>query len=395
MTDAELSRLRGTRRVAHSLVRTAPRRPDSAAAAQPLLAWFDMHGRHDLPWQRDRTPYSVWVSEVMLQQTQVTTVVPFYLRFIARFPTVDTLAAAPLDEVLKHWSGLGYYARARNLWSAARAVVERHGGRVPETFDDLHALPGIGRSTAGAILAQALAKRFPILDGNAKRVLARYHAVAGWPGERDVQAELWRLAELETPHERVADYTQAIMDLGATVCTRANPACDRCPLASGCGAFAAQRTGEIPAARRRAPRPLRHAHMVIALGEGRVLLERRPAKGIWGGLWAPPEFPDADGAASYIASRFGMAGAARRLPTIHHAFTHFDLDIEPWLVEIPGGSPPVADGEACWHELAAPDRVGLPAPVARLLEELRNDPDGSMREARPRGGRPRSTAVSG
>ena len=193
---------------------TAQNPRDSEAIALRLLAWFDVHGRHDLPWQRERTPYTVWVSEVMLQQTQVAAVVPFYERFVARFPTVEALAAASLDDVLKLWSGLGYYARARNLWNAARVVVARHGGRVPEAFDELHALPGIGRSTAGAILAQACAARFAILDGNAKRVLARYHAVEGWPGEREVQDELWELAEQHTPHERVADYTQAIMDLG-------------------------------------------------------------------------------------------------------------------------------------------------------------------------------------
>jgi A/G-specific adenine glycosylase len=184
--------------------------------APRLLAWFDRHGRHDLPWQLERTPYSVWVSEVMLQQTQVATVIPFYRRFVRRFPTVAALAAAPLDDVLSLWSGLGYYARARNLWQAARTIAAEHGGRVPETFDELHALPGVGRSTAGAILAQSRGARFPILDGNVKRVLARYHAVDGWPGDNAVQASLWGHAERLTPHERVADYTQAIMDLGAS-----------------------------------------------------------------------------------------------------------------------------------------------------------------------------------
>ncbi|HUO69006.1 MAG TPA: A/G-specific adenine glycosylase, partial [Gammaproteobacteria bacterium] len=201
-----------------------------------MLAWFDVHGRRDLPWQRERTPYTAWVSEVMLQQTQVATVVPFYERFVARFPTVESLAAAPLDDVLNLWSGLGYYARARNLWNGARVVVRQHRGRVPETFAELHALPGIGRSTAGAILAQACGARFAILDGNVKRVLARHHAVEGWAGERSVQEQLWTLAERHTPHERVADYTQAIMDLGATLCTRSRPACTVCPLSESCAA---------------------------------------------------------------------------------------------------------------------------------------------------------------
>ena len=228
MTDAGLSTTR--------TARAAQRASDSPAIAPRLLAWFDVHGRHDLPWQRERTPYTAWVSEVMLQQTQVATVVPFYERFVARFPSVEALAAAALDDVLKLWSGLGYYARARNLWNGARVVVARHGGRVPETFDELHSLPGIGRSTAGAILAQARAARFAILDGNVKRVLARHHAVEGWPGDRSVQNELWMLAEWHTPHERVADYTQAIMDCGATLCTRARPACTVCPLSATCAA---------------------------------------------------------------------------------------------------------------------------------------------------------------
>ena len=249
---------RGAKRALEAHAPVARRASDASAAIAPrLLAWFDVHGRHDLPWQRERTPYTVWVSEVMLQQTQVATVVPFYERFIARFPTVEALAAAPLDDVLKLWSGLGYYARARTLWHAARAVVAQHGARVPDTFDELHALPGIGRSTAGAILAQARGARFPILDGNAKRVLARYHAVEGWPGDGAVQEELWLLAERHTPHERVADYTQAIMDLGATLCTRARPACTVCPLSDTCAACRAGTQATYPAPRPKRARPRR------------------------------------------------------------------------------------------------------------------------------------------
>jgi A/G-specific adenine glycosylase len=366
-----------------------------ARLAESLLAWFDLHGRRELPWQSDPTPYRVWVSEVMLQQTQVETVRPYYERFTARFPDVASLAAAPQDEVMRLWSGLGYYARARNLHRAAGEIVARHGGELPDSIATLTTLPGIGRSTAGAILALARGQRHPILDGNAKRVLARVYCVEDAPDSSAGFRKLWALAEAATPATRVAAYTQAIMDLGATVCVRANPACDRCPLSPGCEAFASRRTNEIPAARRRAPRRLKSTHMIFALAAGRVLLARRPAQGIWGGLWAPPEFPDAEAAAAYVAGRFGGESRARRLPTVRHVFTHFDLDIEPWLLELGAESSATAEGEARWQELGAVEAVGLPAPVARLLEELRHGPDGPMREARPRGGRPRSPAVSG
>jgi A/G-specific adenine glycosylase len=365
-----------------------------ATLASTLLPWFDAHGRRDLPWQSDPSPYRVWVSEVMLQQTQVETVRPYYERFMARFPDVAALAGAPDDEVMRLWSGLGYYARARNLHCAAREIVERHGGELPASLEALTALPGIGRSTAGAILALARGERHPILDGNVKRVLARAFLVEEAPDSAAGLKTLWALSETATPADRVASYTQAIMDLGATVCTRANPACDRCPLAPGCGALAAGRTAQVPAARRRAPRRLRQSHLVFAVSAGRVLLERRPGRGIWGGLWAPPEFPDAEAARAFVASRFA-ASISRRLPTLRHAFTHFDLDIEPWVVELGEGAAPAADGPARWHELEAVPAVGLPAPVARLLEELRHGSNGPVREARPRGGRPRSAAVSG
>ena len=349
---------------------------DDDAIAPRLLAWFDVHGRHDLPWQRERTPYTVWVSEVMLQQTQVTTVVPFYLRFIARFPTVEALAAAPLDEVLKHWSGLGYYARARNLWSAARAVVERHGGRVPETFDDLHALPGIGRSTAGAILAQARGARFPILDGNAKRVLARHHAIAGWPGERDVQDALWALAERHTPRTRVADYTQAIMDLGATLCTRARPACTVCPLAETCAACRAGTQAAYPAPRPKRSRARRSVTvLVVEDPDGCVLLARRPARGIWGGLYSFPELADGDTAAEWCARTLGASVAAEReLTTIEHGFTHFDLDLAPRWLRLAASPRVVQDrDDLLWHRPSAAPAVGIPAPVAALFDSLSRD----------------------
>jgi A/G-specific adenine glycosylase len=340
--------------------------------APRLLAWFDAHGRHDLPWQRDRTPYSVWVSEIMLQQTQVGTVIPYYERFMALLPSVAALAAAELDAVLGVWAGLGYYARARNLWRAARIVVAEHGGRIPEAFDALRALPGIGRSTAGAILAQACGQRWPILDGNAKRVLARYHAVAGWPGTPSVERELWRHADAHTPHERIADYTQAIMDLGATLCTRARPACTVCPLAEDCAAARAGTQAQHPAPRPRRTRPQRHvAVLVVRDTEGRVLLERRPAHGIWGGLYSLPELPPDDSAEAWCERALGARVAtAQRLATIEHAFTHFDLDLTPLLLRLATAPAAVMDRpDWLWYEPGATLSVGVPAPVAALLHE--------------------------
>ena len=368
---------------------------EPANLAGRLLPWFDAHGRHDLPWQADPAPYRVWISEVMLQQTQVETVKSYYQRFIARFPDVAILAAAPQDEVMRLWSGLGYYARARNLHRAAGEIVTRHGGELPDTLEALMDLPGIGRSTAGAILALARGQRHPILDGNVKRVLARVFLVEEAAESAAGQKRLWSLSEAATPEARVAAYTQAIMDLGATVCTRANPACDRCPLAQGCAALAAGRVADLPASRRRAPRRRRRTHMMFIVAAGRVLLERRPPRGIWGGLWAPPEFTLAVEAEASLAARFGLAAPTRRLAAVRHAFTHFDLEIEPWIVELGTQEARIAEGEARWQELASIADVGLPAPVAKLLEELRHGANGPVRETRPRGGRPREAPVPG
>jgi A/G-specific adenine glycosylase len=359
-----------------------------------LLPWFEAQGRRDLPWQANPTPYRIWVSEVMLQQTQVETVKPYFERFMARFPDVAALAQAPQDEVMRLWSGLGYYARARNLHRAAIEVLEQQGGQLPETFEALTALPGIGRSTGGAILA--LARGRAPCDSRRQRQ-ARARACLPREEPPDSTAGLKKLWHWRRPARRArcCRYTQAIMDLGATVCVRSNPACDRCPLASGCRAFAAGRVQELPVARRRAPRRLRRTHMIFVLAGGRVLLERRPSRGIWGGLWAPPEFAEAESAEGWLAARFGAAAEQpARLPLVRHTFTHFDLDIEPWIVAVDGKGRGVDEGDASWHELASVPAVGLPAPVARLLEEIRNGPNGSVRQARPRSGRPRP-AVSG
>jgi A/G-specific adenine glycosylase len=335
--------------------------------AQALLDWHARAGRHDLPWQRERSPYRVWVSEVMLQQTQVTTVIPYYARFMERFADVRALAAAPIDEVLHLWTGLGYYARARNLHRAAQLVCERHGGEFPVRFADVTALPGIGRSTAGAILALSRDERHPILDGNVRRVLTRHHGIAGDPASRAVQGTLWELAEQNTPVAQVARYTQAIMDLGATVCTRSAPRCTECPLAAGCDALRTGRQRELPMPRVRKARRLRRLYALVARRpDGRILLERRPAHGVWGGLWSLPEFASADEATLHASARFAGGSAARALPEVQHAFTHFDLVLVPLLVESAGDGILDAPGHV-WYNPSDPVRVGLPAPVKALL----------------------------
>jgi A/G-specific adenine glycosylase len=342
-----------------------------SALSAALLPWFDRHGRKDLPWQREPTPYRVWVSEVMLQQTQVATVIPFFEAFMKRFPDVASVAAAPLDEVLHRWSGLGYYARARNLHRAATELVARHHGEFPRTLEEIMALPGIGRSTAGAVLALARGERHPILDGNVKRVLSRYFGVEGFAGEATVSARLWALAEECTPRARVAAYTQAIMDLGATVCVRHRPLCAACPLAGECRAFATGRQHELPAPRPRAQRRLRKTWMLLAVHDGRVLLERRPPTGIWGGLWGPPEFATVDDARVWCARTLASPGhAPDALTTLRHAFTHFDLEIEPLRIECAGTAGVMQNDRWVWYNPAAPVPVGLPTPVAQLIRSV-------------------------
>ena len=348
------------------------RRPEAARFAPRLLAWFEHHGRRDLPWQRDRTLYRVWVSEIMLQQTQVPTVIPYFERFVARFPDVATLAAAPLDEVLHHWSGLGYYARARNLHRAARLVQDLHGGSVPADPAALVALPGVGRSTAGAILALALDARQPILDGNVKRVLARWFGIDGFPGAPRVANALWALSDAVTPARRAAEFTQAVMDLGATVCTRKEPRCEQCPVAPDCVARRTGRAAELPAARPVRVRPrLRVVWLVARLGEA-VLLERQPPTGVWGGLWGFPEYATRAAAEAAAAARGGAAVRPKALARIRHAFTHFELEIEPLLVELERRPARAVEGTVeTWYKSRAPSKLGLAAPVAALLGRLR------------------------
>ena len=337
-----------------------------------LLRWYDVNGRKDLPWQHPRTPYRVWLSEIMLQQTQVVTVVSYFERFVAALPTLPALAAVPLDDVLALWSGLGYYSRARNLHRSAQICVAGHNGDLPRDFAALVALPGIGRSTAGAILAQAFGLRFPILDGNVKRVLTRVHGIAGWPGSRDVEDQLWKCAEVYTPGERVADYTQAIMDLGATVCTRARPRCDACPVQNACVAFRDVATAELPTRKPARLLPLKTTVMMLLRDpRGRLLLERRAPAGIWAGLWSLPEASDEASARSMIASAHGERAdrAWRALPMFSHGFTHFRLDVTPIEFSIESNAIAEADDRR-WLFPAEAAALGLPAPVRRLIAQL-------------------------
>ncbi len=352
-----------------------------------LLRWYDDNGRKDLPWREDNEPYRIWVSEIMLQQTQVATVIPYYKRFIARFPTVHALAAAPLDEVLHLWTGLGYYARGRNVHKTARILVEDYQGAFPRDIERLCALPGIGRTTAGAILAFAHGQRHAILDGNVKRVLARYHRLHGWPGRSAVARRLWALAERHTPHARIADYTQAVMDLGATVCRRAAPRCDVCPLRRTCAARLHGDPLAFPTPAPRRDKPEKAVCVVMIRDAGRILLERRPAAGVWGGLWGFPECaPEAD-VAAFIKGRYRMEVAPEpHWDPIRHSFTHFHLRITPVPARlITNGGGIMEAGDLVWYNLLYPDERGLAAPVKSLLKNLSKTYGShcSMYQARP------------
>ena len=348
-----------------------------------LLAWFDRHGRHDLPWQHPRDPYRVWLAEIMLQQTQVAAVVPYFQRFVARFPSIQALAEAPADDVLQHWAGLGYYARARNLQRAAQIMVGEHNGQFPRALEAATALPGIGRSTAGAVLAQAYGLRHAILDGNVKRVLARYAAVSGWPGEPKVQKQLWAISESLLPQVRLTDYTQAIMDLGATLCTARNPACGRCPVSADCQAYLQGRTAQFPAARPKRERPQRQAQLLLVENAaGELLLERRPPAGIWGGLWCAPLAEAGEDAAAWLLQTHGLRAApVEALPPVAHGFTHFELELQPLRLRATGQQALREQGDTRWINMAAGEWPGLPAPVEKLLRRLRQPPPPSPQQA--------------
>ena len=342
------------------------------AFAPALLAWFDRHGRHDLPWQHPRTPYRVWLSEIMLQQTQVAVVVPYFARFVDALPDVPALARASQDDVLALWSGLGYYTRARNLHAAARRCMDLHGGDLPRDLDALQALPGIGRSTAGAILSQAWGDRAAILDGNVKRVLARLFGIEGWPGLPKVEKQLWAIAANLLPEARLADYTQAQMDFGATLCTRADPACAACPLREACVAHREGRTAELPHPKPGKPLPEREARMLLVEDDrGRVLLQRRPPTGVWAALWSLPEHADAAASRDWFDQHLaGDFARAEVLAPVLHGFTHYRLRILP--MRVAGVRPRDAVGDnpgLRWASRAELQAIGLPAPVRRLLED--------------------------
>jgi len=341
--------------------------------ASRLIDWQRQHGRHDLPWQRTRDPYRIWLSEIMLQQTQVATVIPYYERFLQRFPDVTALAAAEQEDVMPYWAGLGYYARARNLHRCAQALVERWGGRFPCGVDDIATLPGIGPSTAAAIAAFAYDRRAAILDGNVKRVLCRHFGVEGDPGKRDTERRLWDLARSLLPGHGDTDpdmpaYTQGLMDLGATVCTRGKPGCGACPIAQTCVARRDGRQAELPTPRARKALAERAVAMLLLECDGRLLLHKRPASGIWGGLWSLPEFA-ADGDARSATRQLGVQPLqVQALAPLAHTFTHFRLRIHPWHVRgYCDALHEPAPGHA-WVALDALSAAALPAPVRALVD---------------------------
>ncbi|MBP0627333.1 A/G-specific adenine glycosylase [Cupriavidus sp. AcVe19-1a] len=357
-----------------------------------VVNWQRVHGRHDLPWQNTRDAYRIWLSEIMLQQTQVSAVIEYFQRFVATLPTVQALAAAPADQVMALWAGLGYYSRARNLHRCAMQVVSEHGGVFPTDPTVLATLPGIGRSTAAAIAAFSAGVRSPILDGNVKRVFARCFGIHGHPGERAVETRMWQLAGIALPAagprqaEDMVAYTQGLMDLGATVCSRGKPACladaGACPLSADCVARRDGLTGVLPTPKPRAAIPERSTVMLMVRREREVLLRLRPGSGIWGGLWSLPEMPvetlpfdaeAAEAAAFDYARAYGAPVRAAIAGELTHVFTHFRLLIRAIRVDVGAGDPMVQDGatEATqrWLSLDDLDALGTPAPVRRLLED--------------------------
>lgn len=340
--------------------------------ADLMLSWYAKAGRKTLPWQQPRTPYRVWISEIMLQQTQVNTVIPYFQRFMTRFPDVFTLAAASEDEIFSLWTGLGYYRRARFLRLAAIKIVEEHGGQLPSQLEALIDLPGIGRSTAGAILSLGYETYAPILDGNVKRVLARYDGIESWPGETQTQALLWDLAGQLTPKVRVAEYNQAMMDLGALVCVRGRPLCERCPLSIGCKAYASGNPGRLPISKPKKTMPVRHGTLVILVdSDHHILLERRPSTGIWSGLWSFPELPENVNMVPWLAQNFGCDMLVQETwPQFRHTFTHFHWELTPVLVQVQRHAKAYLDNTRTlrWFAPGTWDEVGLPQPVRQLLQ---------------------------
>ncbi len=337
-----------------------------------LLNWFDQHGRTHLPWQQNKTAYRVWISEIMLQQTQVATVIPYFQKFIQQFPTVQALAMASQDQVLHVWTGLGYYSRARNLHRAAKMIAEHFHGELPATLDELLTLPGIGRSTAGAILATAWQKKAAILDGNVKRVLTRLTGITTWPGEKNTLATLWQLAESLTPLRRVADYTQAMMDMGATLCVRGKPHCERCPFANHCQARQLGIEKTLPQAKPKKRLPIQQKTFLILQHGDFIFLQKRPTDGIWGGLWSLPEminFANKKLINQFCRQQKFSLTDLRIGEKFRHTFSHFHLDILPVFITLqtkPRNR--VENPEQIWYNLKQTQAIGLPAPIKKLLE---------------------------
>lgn len=342
--------------------------------APRVLAWFDEHGRKSLPWQENKTPYRVWISEIMLQQTQVTTVIPYYHKFMTSFPDVEALANAEQDEVLAHWSGLGYYARARNMHKAANMLVDEFDSEFPQTVEGVCELPGIGRSTAAAILSISRGVQAAILDGNVKRVLGRFHAVPTWPGEKKTENAMWDLAEYYMPSERCGDYTQAMMDLGATLCTRSKPQCLICPLETDCQARRIPDPTQFPIRKpKKVAKPEKSIQLlVMANAQGQLLLEKRPQTGIWGGLWSLPELATDDSIVLHIEQRFAtQVSAVTPLSSFRHTFSHYHLDISPSHVQIDDVSMVMEGAKYQWFSQQDALALGLPAPIRSILEKIR------------------------
>ena len=344
--------------------------PDAFGPA--VVAWHTEHGRKNLPWQQDISPYRVWISEIMLQQTQVATVLGYFARFMQALPTVQALAAAPLDEVLHLWTGLGYYTRARNLHKTAQQVCDNYQGEFPRSAALLATLPGIGPSTAGAIASLSMGLRAPILDGNVKRVLARYSALESYPGGSQASKQLWQLAELLTPQHDVAQYTQAMMDLGATLCTRKQPQCVRCPVRSGCLAYQRNQQHLLPAPRPRKELPVRRVAMPLLVNQDDdIFLQQRPTTGLWGGLWSLPELSDINLLAPLLAQHQLTPQQQHSLVPLRNTFSHFHLDIEPWLIRVQSSAPfSVAENNWLWYNPHNPQRLGLAAPIKELIERV-------------------------
>jgi A/G-specific adenine glycosylase len=343
----------------------------NSSFSQRILCWFDKNGRKDLPWQQDPSAYSVWVSEIMLQQTQVKTAIPYFQRFMHSFPDVLSLANAEQDQVLHHWTGLGYYARARNLHKAARQIRDNYAGIFPEDLDQVMSLPGIGRSTAGAILSLACKQQHSILDGNVKRVLARYFAVEGWPGKKAVEQQLWQHADSLTPAQEGGAYTQAMMDMGATLCTRSKPKCDVCPLQSDCLAYAQGRQGEFPGKKPKIHIPTKSTVMLLPMWQQQILIYKRPPVGLWGGLWGFYEAESLEDVAEQ-AARLGLSDYhLQALAPFRHTFSHFHLDIQPVILQlanVPRSS--VQETPQLWYDLQNPANVGLAAPTKKLFSTI-------------------------